>query len=220
MGNKTKKNDKFINLYFKILTFFTLGSFLGCVYETIYAFLKKGYWVSRQGLIYGPFSQVYGFAIILVVLLLERYYKDNKKLTIYLLGGIICGIAEYICSLSQELIFHTYSWDYSRFYFDINGRTSIFHMLFWGLLVYLFMQYVYPLIIKLISKISYAAKVWIAITVTIFFVLNMIISSFACLRQYERKEKIPATNKVQVFLDKYYPDEFLEMIYPNKRYKK
>lgn len=220
MEAKNNIKEQFINVYFKILTFFTIGSFLGCIYETIYILIKKGILASRHGLIYGPFSQVYGFGIVVAVLLLEKLRKKNKKVSVYFLGGILCGVVEYFCSWVQEVLFGTYSWNYQKYMFNINGRTSIIHIFFWGFLIFLFMEYLYPLIMKWISKFNNNQKKWLSIGVSIFFILNILVSSYACIRQNERRENVPATNGVQKFFDKHYPDEMLEKVYPNKRYKK
>lgn len=212
--------EKFTNVYFKLLVFFTIGSFAGCIYETIYILIKKGVLESRHGLIYGPFSQVYGLGIVIAVILLEKYVNQKQKLPIYIFGGIICGVVEYFCSWAQEIFFGTYSWNYHKYIFNVNGRTSLIHIFFWGFLIFLFMEYLYPLIMKWISKFNNKQKIWLAVIVSVFFILNIGISSYACIRQRERHENIPAQNNIQRFFDKHYPDEMLEKIYPNKRYKK
>ena len=50
---------------------------------------------------------------------------------------------------------------------------------------------------------------------TVFMVLNMLISAMAVERQSQRRIGVPATNPISQFLDEHYPDEFLEKIYPN-----
>lgn len=212
--------NKFLNIYFKYLIFFTIGSFIGCIFETVLFYLKNGYLTTRQGLIYGPFIPVYGVGILLSALLLGKLRNNNKKFLIFLIGGVTCGIGEYLFSYVQEIFFHTYSWDYSKYPLNIGGRTSIIHIVIWGLLIYLFMQYIYPLMVKWIARIKDKSKIIFSIIITIFFIFNFIISSLACNREYERYKNIFASNKLDRFLDKYYNDKFLDKIYPNKRYKK
>lgn len=43
-----------------IFWIFIIGSILGYIYEMIVVLFQKGYFESRQGLIYGPFTPVYG----------------------------------------------------------------------------------------------------------------------------------------------------------------
>lgn len=43
-----------------VLWLFVIGSFIGYVVEMCVGFVQNGYFESRQGLIYGPFTPVYG----------------------------------------------------------------------------------------------------------------------------------------------------------------
>ena len=59
--------------FIKLFWIFILGSFFGYIVETIYAYIiSGGHFVVRQGLVYGPFIQVYGLgAMIYYILLLK-----------------------------------------------------------------------------------------------------------------------------------------------------
>lgn len=209
---------KCCNLYFKYLIFFVIGSFLGWFWETVLFSIKRGRFVNCQGVLYGPFSPIYGFGVVLGVLLLEKYRLKDKKLKIFLLGGFYLGVAEFIGSILQEYIFHTYSWNYSNYPLNFQGRTSIIHMIYWGVSIFLFMQFMYPLIIKLINIIKYKTKLLLSFAISIFFILDIGLSSLACAREYERYKNIPADSKLDLFLDKNYTDKFLKEIYPNKKF--
>jgi len=215
-----KEKQTIYDIYFKYLIFFTLGSLLGCLFETGLEFIKKGEFVSRQGLLYGPFSPVYGVGIVLAVILLEKYYKDNKMIHIFVIGGLLCGIAEFVCSWVQEVFFHTYSWDYSKYPLNIFGRTSVIHIFIWGLMIFLFMQFIYPLIMLFIKHINGMFRKFFIIFLTVFFILDIFISASACIRQYERFKKMEPSNKFEVILDNWYNDNYLKKIYPNKKFKK
>ena len=47
-------------------------------------------------------------------------------------------------------------------------------------------------------------------------VFNLTISSMAAIRQKERKYNIEATSNIDIFLDKNYPDEYMDKIFANK----
>lgn len=57
---------------------FILGSMIGYIYEMIVVLFQKGYFESRQGLIYGPFTPVYGIGMILYYLVLKSMDTRNK----------------------------------------------------------------------------------------------------------------------------------------------
>lgn len=102
----------------KIFLLFMIGCLIGCFMEMINHFLHYGNVVSRSGLIYGPLNPVYGFGIILFVLCLS---KVEKPVHIFILGMFLGGGFEYLCSLFQEKVFGTVSWDYSHQMFNIGG---------------------------------------------------------------------------------------------------
>ena len=56
----------------KLFIFFVLGCLIGTYYEEVLWFIKYGEITTRQGLIYGPFSPIYGVGVLAFVLLLGK----------------------------------------------------------------------------------------------------------------------------------------------------
>jgi len=48
---------------------------------------------------------------------------------------------------------------------------------------------------------------------------NATISSLAAARRNERVHNIPAEGRIDEYLDEHYPDEFLDKIFTNMRYR-
>ncbi len=202
--------------YEKIFWIFMLGCVLGYIYETIIVLFQKGYIESRQGLIYGPLSPVYGIGGIIYYKFFQNV-KTRNKLTIFFMAMILGGTTEYICSLLQEEIFGTISWDYSYLPFNLNGRTSLLHCTYWGIAGIIYISCIEPIIVKMNKILD---KKWmhvITICLLIFMIFNVFISAVASIRQKNRVYNIPAQNAFDEFLDKYYPDEYLNKIYANKK---
>ncbi len=196
----------------KIFWLFMLGSLAGCYMEVINHFIKSGDIVSRSGLIYGPLNPVYGFGIILFVLCLD---KVKNPILIFIYGMLLGGAFEYGCSLFQEKVFGTISWDYSHQMFNIGGRTSLKYMIIWGVLAILIMKFLYPFLSRLIEKIPMGFGNIMTVLLVTFMIFNATISTCACLRQAERAQGLTASNKIEVFLDKHYPDKRLNTIFEN-----
>ena len=59
---RTKKDEKFAEgfCFYKLLLVYLIGCMIGTYYEEILTFFRSGQWLSRQGIIYGPFNPVYG----------------------------------------------------------------------------------------------------------------------------------------------------------------
>lgn len=210
-----EKQSKF-NEVFKIFVIFMIGSVLGYIVEMIVGLVQNGHFVSRQGLIYGPFTPVYGIGII-VYYIFFKIVKTRDKKKVFIFSFILGGITEYLCSYLQEKIFGTISWDYSEWIFNINGRTTIFHCTYWGIAGLLYVKYIEPIIPKIEEFIkSHKIKI-IEASVAIFMVFNITISSMAAIRQKERLDEIPANSSVDIFLDNVYPDEYMDQVFENKK---
>ncbi|MCI8519198.1 MAG: hypothetical protein HFJ51_03780 [Clostridia bacterium] len=54
------EKKKIINELTVIFWLFVIGSIVGYIYEMIVVLVQKGCFESRQGLIYGPFTPIYG----------------------------------------------------------------------------------------------------------------------------------------------------------------
>ena len=78
------------------------------------------------------------------------------------------------------------------------------------------MKYIMPVIdyIDKIIKNQYFRT--ITALFAIFMVFNISVSSMAAIRQDERNREIVATSNIDIFFDKYYSDEVMDVIYENK----
>lgn len=209
------KSSKF-NEIFKVFIIFMIGSVLGYVVEMIVALVQNGHFVSRQGLLYGPFTPVYGIGI-LVYYIFFRIVKNRDKKIVFISSMILGGITEYLCSYIQEKAFGTVSWDYSNWLFNIDGRTTLIHCTYWGFAGLLYVSYIEPLIPKIEEVVRNHKVKIMATSVAIFMVFNVAISSMAAIRQKERQENIAANSKIDVFLDNTYPDEYMDEVFENQK---
>lgn len=209
------KSSKF-NEIFKVFIIFMIGCILGYVVEMIVALVQNGYFVSRQGLLYGPFTPVYGIGI-LVYYIFFRIVKNRDKKIVFISSMILGGITEYLCSYIQEKAFGTVSWDYSNWLFNIDGRTTLIHCTYWGFAGLLYVSYIEPLIPKIEEVVRNHKVKIMATSVAIFMVFNVAISSMAAIRQKERQENIAANSKIDVFLDNTYPDEYMDEVFENQK---
>ena len=202
--------------YISIFWIFIIGSIFGYLFEMIVVLFQKGYFESRQGLIYGPFTPVYGIGGVVYYLVLSNIHTRNKW-KVFLITMILGGVTEYVCSFIQEKAFGTISWDYSHLLFDINGRTSLLHCTYWGIAGVLYITYIEPLIEKMKQKINQKVIKVITMFVLFFMIFNVTISYLATERQMERRKEISAENKLDVFLDEHYPDEYMNKVFANMK---
>lgn len=202
--------------FHKLVWLFFIGAFLGDITETIWCLVTMRKLMSRSSVIYGPFSVVWGLAIVMLTLLLDRY-KDKPDRYIFVFGTVVGGAYEYICSVFTELVFGTVFWDYSHLPFNLGGRINLLFCFFWGIAALVWLKFVYPFLSRLIEKVPKRLGTWLSWVFVVFMVCNMAISALALARYSDRAAGEPAENGFERFLDEHYTDERMEKIYPNAK---
>lgn len=208
--------EKIIQKLTKIFWIFLIGSILGYGIEMIVGLVQNGHFVSRQGLLFGPFIQVYGVGLVAYYLVISNI-KKKSYIKIFFITMLLGGIVEYLFSYLQETWFGTISWDYSNLLFNIHGRTSLLHCLYWGVGGVLFVRFILPLIRNLNEWCKNTNFRFITAFLVLFITFDIVMSGMAGSRQLERKNNIAANGYIDNFFDEYYPDEKLEQIYSNAK---
>ena len=203
--------------YSKLFWIFMTGNVAGFVLETVYAFVTTHEFQVRVGLVFGPFIPVYGMGAVVITLVLYRLY-NQKDVMIFLASMFIGGAFEYLCSFSQQAVFGTVSWEYSGSPLNIGGRTNLMYSFFWGILGLVWVKDLYPALSKRIQKIPKKTGRVVTLVVSVLMVADVLLSAGAVYRRSERVNEIPATNPVQVFFDTYFPDSYLDFIFPHMEY--
>lgn len=203
-----------INYIIKIFWIFIIGSVFGFFAEMLYALVYTRTLEIRQGLIYGPFIQIYGIGAVAYYLLISKVQEPKKA---FFLGMIMGGILEYFCSFFQEIFFGTISWDYSNLFLNLNGRVCLLYCVYWGIIAIMYLKIVYPFLKKIEPLIHKKSVKIITVFLMLFMTFDITISCMAANRQQERHQNIPADGMIDEFLDKAYPDELLDRIYNNKK---
>ncbi len=216
-----KKNDEKLFAegicFKKAFWVFMFGCLFGTFWEMFNHFLHYGNWVSRSALIYGPLNPVYGFGAVIFMVFLVKYENPIK---IFFGGMFLGGGFEYFCSLLQEKVFGTISWNYSNRFLNIGGRTSLFYMVCWGILAIIFVKCLYPIISKYVELVPVSVGNLVTTLLVIFMIIDISVSVAALFRQKERALGVVPHSKVDLFFDEYYPDERLDKIYENMRREK
>ena len=74
----------------------------------------------RAGLLFGPFSPIYGFGALLMTIALNRFH-DKPVWVVFLVSAVIGGAFEYFTSWIMEFSFGIRAWDYSGTFLSIEG---------------------------------------------------------------------------------------------------
>ena len=199
-----------------LLWLFVIGAFLGDVVETLFCRVTAGVWMSRSSLVWGPFSVVWGLALVMAAVLL-RGSEERSDRSIFLFGFVMGGAYEYICSAVGELLFGVIFWDYSGFKFNLGGRVNLLYCFFWGIAAVVWIRYGYPLVAKLMANLKKHILPWMTVVLTVFMAVNMGLSALALARYDARTSGLAPANQLDVFLDEHFDNARMERVYPNAK---
>ena len=211
-----RKGEKNFLSVSDLLWLFVIGAFLGDMVETVFCRVTAGVWMSRSSLVWGPFSVVWGLALVLATVLL-RQEKDRSDRYLFAFGTVMGGVYEYVCSAVTELLFGTVFWDYSGFKFNLGGRINLLYCFFWGIAAVTWMRYGYPLVAKCMGKLKSRIRPWMTAALAVFMAVNMLVSALALARYDARTSGVEAANPVDVVLDAHFDNARMERIYPNAK---
>lgn len=205
----------------KLFWIFIIGSIFGAYYEEILHIVRYFLnhhafdWSPRRGAFWGPISPIYGMGAFLMAVVLvndkDKWYKTFLKAS--LLGGIL----EYVINFLQEFFLGTTSWNYSTYFLNINGRTTIPYMLFWGLLGVIFVKIIYPVTSHIIESIPKNIGEKVTKIVMILLLIDVFISWTALGRQTLRRNGVRQITIVDKFYDEYFDDEYILKKFPNMK---
>lgn len=153
--------------------YFFIYALLGWLLEVTCKFVEEKKFVNR-GFLLGPICPIYGYCMVLLVLLIGTGDKDI--LSIFLKSILVCSLIEYLTSYLMEKIFKARWWDYSKNRFNINGRVCLETMLPFGLMGTLALYFVQPRFQSFLSIFTYKVRLTVAIVLTTLYVVDNIVS--------------------------------------------
>lgn len=199
----------------KLAALFFIASFLGAMIEMVFCRITGGTWMSRSSVVWGQFSIVWGLGATLFTAVLYRH-RHSSDATVFLLGTVLGGAYEYICSVFTEIVFGTVFWDYSHMPFNLGGRINLLYCFFWGIAAVVWLKHLYPIFSDTIEKIPQRIGNTILWLLVGFMTVDIIVTSLALFRYNQRQSGYTETgNPVFQIVDQYFPDTHIEHRYPN-----
>jgi len=88
----------------KLIFLFLIGSIVGLLIEVLYHAALFGEYQSRAGLIWGPFSSLYGAGAVMISVLLNYLWRCPGIL-VFLVSAVVGSTVEFVTSLGMEYFF-------------------------------------------------------------------------------------------------------------------
>ena len=197
--------------FFNLFWIFTVCCVLGLIIETVYHFVvvDPGHYQDRAGLLFGPFSPIYGFGAVLMTVALNRFHDKNVVL-IFLVSAVIGGAFEYLTSWFMQFAFGIVAWDYSGTFLSIDGRTNGMFMAMWGVLGVVWIKLCLPWMLKLVNLIPWNWRYAVTTVCAALMIVDgaMTLLSLDCW--YQRMAGKPAETAMAQFFDRNFDNEYMQ----------
>lgn len=196
--------------FFNLFWIFVVAAFLGDVMESIVhvTIVDPGHWQDRAGLMFGPFSPIYGFGALLMTLFLNRFYNKNVIL-IFFLSAIIGGAFEYFVSYWMQYTYGAVAWNYTGQFLSIGGRTCGWAMGCWGLLGIAWIKFLLPGLLWLIDRIPWNWRYIVTGIAALAMAVDCVMTLMALDCWYERLADRPIDTPIQHFFAQYFDNTWM-----------
>lgn len=207
-GRKPLKGYITLN-FFNLFWIFVVCSILGLAIETVFHLAIYHAYQDRAGLLYGPFSPIYGFGGLFMTVALNRFH-DKPIPVIFLISALIGGAFEFTVSWIMQSAFGIVAWDYSGTFLSIDGRTNFMFMCFWGILGVMWVKFLLPILLWMINKIPWKLRYTLTVVCFVFMVVDVVLTVQTIDCWYLREAGHAPNTPLEEFFNKHYDNAYME----------
>ena len=133
----------------------------------------------NRGFLTGPWLPIYGSGAVLITVSVQGLSPLESSVgTTFIVSFVLCGLIEYMTSYVLEKRFHARWWDYSRKPMNLHWRVWIGNLILFGLGGVLIVELFNPLLLRLSGHMSPGLREAMAITLSVVFVADYVMSHF------------------------------------------
>lgn len=221
MLGRDETGEGYIKLnYFNLFWVFFVCSVLGLILEEVWhmVVVDPGVYQDRAGMLFGPFSPIYGFGAVLMTMALNRFYKKNP-LIIFLVSALIGGAFEVFVGWFMQTSFGVVSWSYSHIrLFGMpdpiavltGGRTCTPFACMWGLGGLIWIKVLLPRLLKLINMIPWKRRYSATVILTAVMLIDGVMTLQSLDYWYQRVNGTVRNIPAAQFYDKHFDNEYME----------
>lgn len=193
----------------KLAWVFLIVSFFGLVVESVASFFVDGFWKNRTGLLWGPFSPIYGLGAVLLTLVL---YPIRKRgwFAAFAASGLVGAAFEWCASFLFEKAFGIVAWSYEGHLLNLDGRTCLLMAIVWGILGAIWSKALYPWLASLLDHMPRKVLDASGMLIVAFFIVDALFTLEAFNCWYERLNGMPVMTPIQQFFDTHYGNDFMK----------
>ena len=154
---------------------FFIFAMFGWVWELFFYYVQQGKIINR-GVLHGPWLPIYGVGGLIVLIFL---FVLRRRPVLHLIATVVlCGVVEYFGGWALETIFDKKWWDYSGYFFNIDGRVCAEGLFVFGAAGMAFIYVLAPLLDNMIRKAQQKILIPVEAVLLVFFIIDVIYSAF------------------------------------------
>ncbi len=204
--------------WYQIVMIFFVGSVLGLILEEAWMFITMGITESRVGLVWGPFSPLYGVgAVLLTVVTFQLRKAHAGGFVVFLVSMLVGGLLEQITGWGMETFMGAVSWDYIAGGVPgaITKWVAVPFLFFWGLLGYIWYKFVMPNLLWALGRPTTKRKAVFVTLLSIYLILDIFMTIMCFDRRAERDAGIPPANAFEQWVDEHFSNAFMSERFQN-----
>lgn len=196
--------------WYQVIIIFFLGSMAGLLLEEIWMLITAGLTENRVGLVWGPFSPLYGAgAVLLTLLCFQMRKRGAKSWQIFLISAAVGGVLEQITGWTMSTVFNAESWTYLYLPDHITQWVAWRFLVMWGILGLVWCRSIMPRLLYQIGMPTSQRQVLFVSLVAAYLVLDIGMTLACFNRKTERDAGVPPANAFEQWVDTNYNDEFI-----------
>lgn len=196
--------------WYQIVIIFFVGCMAGLLIEEVWMLATSGLTESRVGLVWGPFSPLYGFgAVLLTILSFALRRAHARAWQVFLASAVVGGVLEQLAGWSMSALFDAESWTYLHLPDHITQWVAWRFLVMWGVLGLVWCRSVMPRLLYQIGMPTARRQVIFVALVATYLVADIAMTLVCFDRKAERDAGVPPSNPFEEWVDTNYSDEFI-----------
>ena len=200
--------------FYQYVIIFIVASVAGLLLEMTWMYLSAGRTELRVGLVWGPFSPLYGFGACLLTGVLWNF-REASKVQVFFVSALLGGGLEQTTGMLMENLFHAQSWTYLGLPDAITQWVAWRFLFAWGVIGLVWCRVVMPEVLYRIGEPTSRAQVVVVAALTTFLIVDMLATVYCFYRKAQRDVGIPPANAVEAYVDTHFSDEFIQNRFQN-----
>ncbi len=196
--------------WYQVIIVFFIGCMAGLLLEEIWMLVTAGLTENRVGLVWGPFSPLYGTgAALLTMLCFQMRRRGAKTWQVFLISAAIGGGLEQLTGWAMETLFDAESWTYLYLPDHITQWVAWRFLFFWGILGIAWTRLVMPRLLYQIGMPTSRRQILFVTLVAVYLVADIGMTLACFNRKTARDAGVPASTAFERWVDTNYSDEFI-----------